>query len=228
MQLKKNNKVLGLFIFLVIVIIFISCYLRSKSKEIDSFVDGSIIIGLLLILLVINDQYRKIKKLNKELQLKNKKDFLTNAYNKRYIYEKLYELLSNNSTVTCVMIDIDYFKQFNDNYGHIEGDKVLIDVSELIISIFDEDSVARFGGEEFTVISTLPLKDVIKKIENLMLYLNVLNIQHKYSKTSDRVTLSIGIESRRLLVKEDISILINNADKKLYQSKKNGRNQFTV
>lgn len=197
-----------------------------KDKKRNYYV--GIITLLLLILCFFYMKNRRIKQINNELHELNMKDVLTDVYNKRVLHTELEKLLKMKAKVTFIMIDIDYFKLYNDNYGHIEGDKIIILVSDLIKKVFNNDIVARYGGEEFTVISTLDVDQVVDKIKKLQVYLKISNLQHKYSKVSDRVTLSIGIDNRELITNEDVEKLIEGGDRKLYISKRNGRNTFTI
>lgn len=128
------------------------------------------------------------------------------------------------------MLDIDYFKKYNDNYGHIQGDYVIKSVAEILNSSIERgDCVIRYGGEEFLIIlknrNSLDLENIYMKIFKR---LEEKNIPHKFSLVSDHITLSVGGAKNIVKNSTDLSNLINDADSSLYQSKERGRNRFTL
>lgn len=167
--------------------------------------------------------------LNDKLSESNRVDYLTGLYNRRYLEEVRYKHSFMNKKLTFIMADIDYFKLYNDNYGHIRGDNVIINVSKLLKSIFKLDLVFRIGGEEFLIISSREnFDDIIKDIE--LFYKNIydVNIPHNYSEVSDRITLSMGIATSIVISDDDLNILHETSDKMLYKSKRNGRNIYSI
>ncbi|MEN2256611.1 GGDEF domain-containing protein [Paraclostridium benzoelyticum] len=187
-----------------------------------------ILLALISILaLIVAIKNSKINKLNKELEEISIKDPLTNVYNKRHFYNVLEKLSKEQKHITFIMIDVDYFKAFNDNYGHLRGDEVLIKVSKILESTFNEDYVFRYGGEEFAIVSEGNLKESLLSISILRDRLYKENIKHGFSEASDRVTLSIGIKCGKIASKEDVEQIIIDADERLYKSKTNGRNRYT-
>lgn len=198
--------------------------LRSKIRVTILFIATIISISALINSIRKN---KKINKLNAQLKELNTIDPLTKVYNRGYLNEKLEVMCENKEEVSFIMIDIDYFKLYNDNYGHINGDKALIEVSKIIKSVFKDDMVFRYGGEEFSVLSYKTIEELIKYVEKLRLEIYNKNIEHKYSKVSDRITLSIGLASSKLY-KDDALIELNKkADENLYKSKEQGRNRYT-
>ncbi len=186
----------------------------------------------------LNKEFEKIYKeeeiknldiYNKIMKEESYRDELTKLFNRCY----LSEIIKNNvalKNISIMMIDIDYFKYYNDNYGHIKGDKVLISVSQSIKNSCSEceDEVIRYGGEEFLIISYSQDKDYIKRLPNEILKnINELNIEHNYSKVSNNITVSIGVSRGDVNSSEDYNTLIKEADKALYMSKKQGRNRVT-
>lgn len=157
------------------------------------------------------------------------RDGLTGAYNHRYFQEKLSEELAKaeryNKDLSLILLDVDHFKKFNDNYGHQEGDRVLRTVSEVVQKTVRDkiDTMARYGGEEFAVI--LPESDgnigkelaerIRKNIEGYLFENN--------GKAVYRVTVSIGVASYPFDAREQ-KALIQSADLALYDAKSNGRN----
>lgn len=154
-------------------------------------------------------------------------DNLTGAYNKMYFQKKLEEELVNakdkNYEVSVVMLDIDYFKKFNDTYGHLFGDMVLRHISNIINeSIRSNDTMARFGGEEFIIL--LPytkLSQAYEIAENLRKTISITNINKDNISVS--VTVSIGVSNFPQNSSNTLE-LVRNADDALYDAKSSGRN----
>lgn len=157
------------------------------------------------------------------------RDYLTNLYNRRFLFEKgtiLFELAKNGTQwLTVVMMDIDHFKRINDNYGHAAGDLVLKKVSQLIQRNFSsEDIICRFGGEEFCILSTTivpgyeqkTLDKVRHAIETCEIY---------YEEQRIPVTTSIGATSN---LADSLDATINIADHHLYEAKETGRNKVII
>jgi diguanylate cyclase (GGDEF)-like protein len=161
-------------------------------------------------------------------------DELTGVYNRRYLEETLAHSVKTmsrfNGLLSIIMLDIDFFKKYNDTYGHSEGDTCLRSVAQsLAESITREaDFVARYGGEEFVVV--LPYVDengakVVAK--RLLERIRSRNIPHRQSEVADYVTLSMGITTVTVKHSHDPKDYIKCADEGLYTSKHNGRNQYT-
>lgn len=128
------------------------------------------------------------------------------------------------------MADIDYFKQYNDFYGHPAGDNVIRKTAEILKkNIRKDDIIIRYGGEEFLIILKNCSLDVFKNIyDKTAEILNAENIAHEKSLVSDRITLSMGAVSQILYTGSDIKEAVKKADKALYLSKYNGRNRYTI
>ena len=129
--------------------------------------------------------------------------------------------------VSMVMMDIDLFKQYNDNYGHQEGDTCLIQVAQALskVMVRKTDFIARYGGEEFVCI--LPNTDSDSAFiiaEKMRLAVISLNIPHAYSSVEKIVTISAGAATRLPAKNISSTELINAADRALYKSKESGRN----
>ncbi|MPQ42613.1 tetratricopeptide repeat-containing diguanylate cyclase [Clostridium tarantellae] len=199
-----------------------------KHMKIKSFIYLLISLVLITLLILIYSQNKKITCLNNELKKLSLTDPLTGAYNKRFFYSELNKLTNKKAHITFIMIDIDYFKNYNDNYGHMYGDEVLKQLVNLLKNVFFNDLVIRYGGEEFCIISEDTKENNVQKLELLMKELHDLNIIHSYSPVNDRITISVGVDSCTLTEIKDVKKLINSADKKLYISKNTGRNKFTL
>lgn len=161
------------------------------------------------------------------------KDSLTNAYNRRYFNIKMTEYLNiakrDKRQLSFLMFDIDHFKLYNDNYGHLKGDEVLVKISKAIHDTLkrSDDIFFRLGGEEFGILYRSEDKDsAIKFAEIIKKAIDDLKIEHKYSKISEYVTISIG------LITIDHSSLVNNdklyllTDNMLYKAKNSGRDKI--
>lgn len=158
-------------------------------------------------------------------------DGLTGIPNRRKFDEYL-EFTWNLATrasmpVSMVMMDIDLFKQYNDNYGHQGGDVCLAHIAHALSKIIARktDLLARYGGEEFVCI--LPNTDADSAFiiaEKLRLAVAALGIPHAFSTVDKMVTISVGVATKIPVKNLPSSELIAAADKALYQSKKNGRN----
>ena len=174
-----------------------------------------------------------LEKANKELEKLSNTDALTGIYNRRYFKEVLNKewLRARRKTefVSILMIDVDFFKLYNDHYGHMNGDECLRNVALSLNNSINRppDLVARYGGEEFIVL--LPdtnISGAIKVAENMRSALASRRMEHSDSSVNNFVTISIGIASIVPENEDGYSELIDHADKALYQAKKNGRNRI--
>ena len=174
----------------------------------------------------------KLKQLLDMLKDLSSIDGLTGIPNRRRFDEVLNDewrrALREQHSISLVMIDIDCFKAYNDNYGHLAGDDSLRKVAKTLAETVQRpmDFVARYGGEEFTAI--LPrtnLEGVQHVAEKMRKNIESLNIPHEFSSVARYVTISVGACSLIPLTLMSPSHLIKNADNALYSAKYNGRNQ---
>lgn len=210
------------------VIADLNTYVEKRETYINKYKIYGLIILLILAIIVVFTIYNinvKISKSNKKLERDNITDGLTEAYNKRYLNQILEKNVGKN--IVFVMLDIDFFKSYNDNYGHMQGDEALITVSNLLRDVFKDDLVFRYGGEEFSIISERNFDFVIRDLEIFKKRLHEKNIVHEFSKVSDRITLSMGISKGCITSFEDGENLIKESDRKLYESKSTGRNKIS-
>jgi len=155
------------------------------------------------------------------------RDYLTGLYNRRYFFDSMTnyeeEIKESGEKFAVAMIDIDHFKKINDTYGHDVGDKVIVALSEILISTTSHrDVVARFGGEEFCVV----LKN-INRYSALDIFERIRGEIEKFSFNVDKdkyikFTVSIGLA---MSSDEPLEEIINQADMMLYNAKNSGRNQ---
>lgn len=158
-------------------------------------------------------------------------DELTKCYNRRYINEKLpidiESAKANKLPLSIAMIDIDYFKLINDKYGHLLGDLVLKDITNVIKNNIrgKSDWIARYGGEEFLILFNDTSKEdaynLSKRIKSV-----VENSIFKYDDIEINITISIGIASLTSEI-DDMDKLIRKADENLYKAKRSGRNYIS-
>ena len=161
-------------------------------------------------------------------------DVLTGICNRRYFDENVERTIKSMSRhsgiLSLLMIDIDHFKLYNDTYGHDEGDNCLKTVAKAIANTITrtDDFAARYGGEEFVVVLPNTDKRGARLVAEKLLE-NVRNckIPHAKNSAADHVTISIGITTGIAEHRQSGDIYVRNADKQLYESKKNGRNTYS-
>lgn len=162
-------------------------------------------------------------------------DSLTGIYNRRYFETQFKEFwqtaIDSQGSLTVMMIDVDYFKRYNDTYGHLAGDDVLKIVASALAALMQRvtDFVARYGGEEFVILAIdLTRQQAINFAETICAKLRALNIEHKASP-SNFLTISCGIAQIDSIAKNTSpKLLLNQADTALYKAKANGRNQAVI
>lgn len=177
----------------------------------------------------------KLLALQKELEALSFKDGLTNIANRRR-FNAAIELewesaRSNRMPLSLLMLDIDFFKQYNDLYGHVQGDECLVNIAQTLSLALEgpRDMAARFGGEEFIVL--LPEADAamaLKVAERCQRLIQKQAIAHAQSPHEQRVTLSIGVGTAVPGDYAKPSDFIEAVDQRLYAAKNNGRNRIEV
>ncbi len=220
-KIEKLNKKL-LYMSLTILLIFLSLYAIAEW-----------------LIYLIKKQNRKIartKQIRNELIEEVNKDPMTGLFNRRSFDNTMETELNrarrDNKYLVFFFIDIDFFKQYNDTYGHLKGDEVLIRVATALSDCFQRahEMTYRLGGEEFGVISSHNEneKDALKWGEHLLQSIRELNIEHKNSPFK-KITISIGgyvisPTSQPIEIKD----LIHASDEALYEAKNNGRDQAVI
>jgi diguanylate cyclase (GGDEF)-like protein/PAS domain S-box-containing protein len=157
-------------------------------------------------------------------------DGLTGIPNRRYFDEILeqewHRLQREQKTIAILMIDIDYFKAYNDTYGHIKGDQILKTVAYTLSHLVHRpaDFVARFGGEEFAcVLPGTTVEGALKIAQDIQREIDGLAIPHRLSTINQTLTLSIGVSCTIPTPGQSQHTLIDGADQALYQAKRQGR-----
>ena len=158
-------------------------------------------------------------------------DGLTGISNRRhfdqYLETSWKSSMRSSKPLSLIMADIDYFKAYNDNYGHLKGDDCLVKVAKTMVSSINRplDLVARYGGEEFAII--LPETDMTGAAivaEEIRKNIEALTITHEHSTIAPYITLSLGVATIIPPHSSSIEEFINRADKALYKAKSSGRN----
>ena len=158
-------------------------------------------------------------------------DGLTKLYNSRYFYNQLKAEIDRTSRyqrpLSLLLVDIDQFKEYNDSFGHLEGDKVLVRLGQVIKTCLRKmDSAYRYGGEEFTVILPETEGDeaatVAERIRSCVAKEKLFPRDQKEKYT---ITISIGVTE--YIRDEEVAIFVQRADKAMYLSKQSGRNRVS-
>ena len=235
-QFKKHrlgDRVLysSLLAIFTIFIGYITCYILFFSAEKKMPLGFYFIVLLSFICILffgfaLSIIYSLVGKLRKELIT----DRLTGAKNRNYlndISQKLFSLAKRrNSPLSLILCDIDRFKNINDSYGHLAGDKVLISFSDAVEKILRaEDVFIRIGGEEFVIL--LPYNDLTQALataERLRIAINALPI----SVDIDSINISASFGVTQVNTNLGIDNNINNADTALYEAKRGGRNKVVA
>ncbi|WP_239424293.1 diguanylate cyclase domain-containing protein [Vibrio galatheae] len=194
--------------------IFISQEMRSFARQLNS---------------LITELEEKRAILRKQSTI----DSLTEIANRRLLYEKGQELINDlkYKHIAVVLIDVDHFKLYNDNYGHVQGDGVLRRVAKTIDAIETpyEKLVSRYGGEEFCVLLAsdreLNIESYVAEIHSSI---EQLHIEHKFSPTTSSVTVSIGAMAGVLDSYQQLTTWFQYADQALYEVKNAGRNGYKI
>ncbi len=178
---------------------------------------------------------KKLKLANKKLENASYTDSLTSLHNRRYfnfIYDKeLKRAKRENKFITYMMLDIDFFKQYNDTYGHIEGDYALKSVAKVLQDLLKRpsDYVFRLGGEEFGVLlSDTDEKNSSLIAQNICDSVRAREIKHEGSKVNEFLTISVGVVCCIADQSLNEEYLITRADEMLYEAKNSGRDKYLL
>jgi diguanylate cyclase (GGDEF)-like protein len=166
----------------------------------------------------------------KKLQRLAITDDLTKLYNVRYFYNQLEVEVDRSSRynhpLSLLLMDIDHFKHFNDTYGHLEGDKVLVRFGVLIKSCLRAmDSAYRYGGEEFTIILPETKGDEALNVAERIRKVTEAERMTPQKEKLISITVSVGVT--QYIINDTVASLIQRADKAMYMSKQSGRNRVS-
>ncbi|WP_100642996.1 GGDEF domain-containing protein [Alteromonas facilis] len=183
----------------------------------------------------IAHQFDTIEHQKNELTQLSFIDSLTKIANRRAFNEHLEQILPvatrNKIPVSILLIDVDYFKQYNDEYGHVKGDETLFAVAQALESMARRgtDFIARYGGEEFVGVLLGPTMDEAREFaEQICTHIRQLNIQHRASGGEAHLTVSIGVCTENQPESAATERMIHSADTALYKAKTQGRDQVVV
>ncbi len=204
---------------------------RPVVGELELFDGDRVFIGDVLVRLrfMDPDDIRVHSGLRREVEAA-KRDALTGLYTRRYITERLPNLISshrrNRVPISVAMLDLDRFKLINDTYGHVQGDGVLYAAAEAVRScIRGADIAVRYGGEEFAVILPGAAEDTAKRV-GTRIREAVERLKFPGTVPTLRTTISVGVATLHRL--EEVEEWFARADDALYRAKRNGRNQVCV
>lgn len=238
-------KLLNSNLYLIGLTVFIICFSLLLSKKFSSSLELSE--ALAKDLATLNnklelkveqrtEQYQlaneKLEQLNKQLEQMSLLDGLTNIPNRRSFenyYEEAYnECLTHQKPITVLLCDIDFFKNYNDRYGHQEGDTCLKRVAEALCSM-EVEFVARYGGEEFvSVLTNVDQQSAEETAHEMNVQIEQMHIPHEKSSTSEYVTISIGVATVIPTENTDRNELLKQSDEALYQAKLLGKNRYSM
>ena len=211
---------------------------QKKTEEYIS-VDDSVLEGQALLIkrlsqLVsattteLQNAYRNLEKMNQKLKILSDHDALTGLFNRRKFEEEAIEEIKRaaytSEVVSFVMLDIDYFKSINDEYGHDVGDSVLKEIAQIMKKSISDKSCSfagRWGGEEFFIsLPEIDADEAVSFTENLRLTVE----GYEFSGVNKNITISLGVITTD--GKEESSTIFKNVDDCLYAAKRNGRNCY--
>ena len=238
-HLKNDGALRDIPVIMISAVDEIKSVVRCIEKGADDYLTKPFNATLLKARINACLEKKRLRDVEKEycLRLKNLSitDGLTGISNRRFFDDFLekewYRALRISRAISLIMVDIDFFKIFNDTYGHPSGDSCLIKVANALKDSLKRagDIVARYGGEEFIIVMpNTQLKDAIKIAEKISAETRSLEIKHKGSTVSAYVTLSMGIANVVPQKSSSPSDFIDKADKALYKAKTEGRNRYTV
>ena len=202
---------------------------RKPDGEVDSLV------GFMFDISERKKQEQELETLKKQLEEYSYQDGLTGIANRRF-FEDSYQREWLNAQreqqpLTIMLLDIDYFKQYNDHNGHLLGDACLKQIAQILKKSVSRprDLVARFGGEEFVLI--LPdtsQASAIEVVERILQSIRTADICHSSSPLDQRLSVSLGVKTIIPTQKNDKMTFLNEVDQNLYLAKEQGRNGYVI
>ena len=181
-----------------------------------------------------NDEFGDLASTIQDLFTKANYDALTGIHNRRFLENNLQQIMEflsrSNGSLSMLMVDVDYFKRYNDTYGHEQGDVCLKMVAQTMAGNINRlnDFAARYGGEEFVAVLPNTDEDGARIIaEKLLESVRMLGMPHADSDAAECVTVSIGVTSGKVLYTQSWEDYLKRADEAMYTSKQSGRNRYT-
>ncbi len=181
--------------------------------------------------IIIDQKNQQLEAANEKLDRLSMTDTLTTLGNRRYLEESVKSPLEkygvHMGSLAVLLLDIDFFKQYNDRYGHQQGDVCLKTVASVLSSFSEQEDfhAVRYGGEEFLLVTTgLPAEEIVAKAEQIRMSVASTQIAGP-QKTKTSVTVSIGVSYHSSWKPGLLETAIEEADRALYRAKQNGRNQ---
>ena len=242
--------ILIIFLFILLAIYFISKYIGdfinininnlvkafSKASLDNKKIDTEKLTYTEFVILAnnLNETLENKNNLEKELQNLSITDELTQLCNRRFFNSKIEEEINRakrEKKHLCLMVlDIDFFKQYNDTYGHQKGDFVLQEISKVLKNRTNRasDFAFRIGGEEFAILVNLEKNKISEFAEAIKNDIENLKIEHSGNKVSKYVTTSIGVNFKQADELKNIDELFKVADDNLYEAKRSGRNCVVI
>ena len=242
--------ILIIFLFILLAIYFISKYIGdfinininnlvkafSKASLDNKKIDTEKLTYTEFVILAnnLNETLENKNNLEKELQNLSITDELTQLCNRRFFNSKIEEEINRakreNKHLCLMVLDIDFFKQYNDTYGHQKGDFVLQEISKVLKNRTNRasDFAFRIGGEEFAILVNLEKNKISEFAEAIKNDIENLKIEHSGNKVSKYVTTSIGVNFKQADELKNIDELFKVADDNLYEAKRSGRNCVVI
>lgn len=229
---------LGLTVFISSVVIVTGYQFYSHAYHETDLISSISILTICYIFVyflqhLLQRADNEISRYQHDLRIMVIHDGLTGIYNRRFFEERLEQewarSLRSKTPLALIMLDVDYFKNYNDDYGHIQGDECLKHISKFMDKSLERqtDMLFRYGGEEFAII--LPdtgVKGAYDIAEMIRLEIEQLDIKNIHSPLGGRITISGGICAMQPESGDTRHSLLECADKNLYRAKKLGRNQI--
>ncbi len=179
----------------------------------------------------VRERTRELNEANEQLARLSSTDQLTGVDNRReldrHLHEEWQRMAREKQPLSLMMIDVDMFKAYNDNYGHQAGDLCLVNVVTALQGQLKRaaDRIARYGGEEFVIILSNTGEEATVLAEACRVAVEKANLPHAFSPVSDRVTISVGLATTIPDLAVSPDLLIAAADNAMYQAKQQGRNR---